>query len=181
MNKEIDLFADVENPSEDGLSRLSRLYRDRSRLSDRVEELKAELKVTEEELRILDEVQFPELFDEVGVTSFSVGNHHVTLQEKLYGSLPKDPGEQEEAMKLLKSHGGESLVKVSLSVDFNKGEAKHAARTAEAIKAAGYNPVVKETVHAQTLQKFGRDMIERGEVIDLKKLGLYHRRFVKIS
>lgn len=179
--QDFDIFEDTEAPDEGGLSRLAKMFQRRQELDDVVERLKAELAVATEELRDLDERQFPELFDEVGVTSFSVGNRKVELQEKLYGSLPKDEKEQSVALEILKAHGGESLMKVAVSVDFNKGEAEHAKQTAEMIRNAGYNPVVKETIHAATLQKFARDMLEKGEVIDLKALGLYHRRFIKIK
>lgn len=179
--QDFDFFEDTEAPDEGGLSRLAKMFQRRQELDDVVERLKAELAVATEELRDLDERQFPELFDEVGVTSFSVGNRKVELQEKLYGSLPKDEKEQSVALEILKAHGGESLMKVAVSVDFNKGEAEHAKQTAEMIRNAGYNPVVKETIHAATLQKFARDMLEKGEVIDLKALGLYHRRFIKIK
>lgn len=178
---DLNLFDVVESPDEGGLSRLAQMFQRRQELDEKAEALRAELKVAEEELRDLEERQFPELFDEVGVTSFSVGNRKVELQEKLYGSLPKDEEELSVALRILKEHGGESLMKVAISVDFNKGEAEHAKQTADLIKQAGYNPVVKETIHAATLQKFGRDMLEKGEVIDLKALGLYHRRFIKIK
>jgi len=178
---DLNLFDDVEGPDEGGLSRLSQMFQRRQELDEVVERLKAELQVATEELRDLDERQFPELFDEVGVSSFSVGNRKVELQEKLYGSLPKDEEELSVALGILKNHGGESLMKVAVSVDFNKGEAEHAKQTAELIKQAGYNPVVKETIHAATLQKFARDLLEKGEVVDLKALGLYHRRFIKIK
>lgn len=181
MIDDLDIFSDSEAPDESGLGRLSKMFHRRNELDEVVQRLEAELSVAKEELRDLDERQFPELFDEVGVTSFSVGNRQVKLEEKLYGSLPKDPDEQRQALLILKEHGGESLMKVSLSVDFNKGEADHARRTADLIHSAGYNPVVKETIHAATLQKFARDMMEKGEVIDLKALGLYHRRFIKIK
>lgn len=178
---DMDIFDDIDAPDEGGLSRLAQMFERRSALDMEIEALKADLKVKEEELRALDEVKFPELFDEVGVTSFTVGNRSVKLEEKLYGSLPKEPEEYQNAMRIIKDNGGEALIKVALSVDFNKGEAEHADRTAKLIQEAGYNPVVKETIHAATLQKFARECGEQGKVIDLKALGLYQRRFIKVK
>ena len=180
---DIDPFADaLDNaPSEDGLSRLSEMFRKRQELNDAIELMKVDLKEKEETLRKMDELQFPELFDEVGITSFSVGNRKVEVQEKLYGSLPKDEKDLEKALAILKANGGEALMKVMVSIDFNKGEADKAKETADLIKNAGFNPVVKESIHAATLQKWGREMTEKGAVIDLKEVGLYQRRFIKIT
>lgn len=179
---DIDIFDDVpDTPSEDGLSRLAKMFAKRQEVADEVERLKAELAVAQESLRDFDEKQFPELFDEVGVTSFSVGNHKVSVKEKLYGGLPKDDEERAHAMKILREHGGEVLMKMEVSASFNKGENDKAEEAAEAIRAAGFNPVVNESIHASTYQKWARDTLEKGVVLDLKALGLYHRRYVEIK
>lgn len=179
---EINPFDDIaDTPSEDGLSRLSRLFARRSEIADKVEALKAELSVAEEELRGIDEKDFPDLFDEVGVTSFKIGNRSVSVEEKLYGGIPKDAEGRARAMDILKANGGESLMKMNVSIAFNKGEDQKAKETAEEIKDMGLNPVVEESIHSATYQKWARDMLEAGTVIDLKALGLYHRRFVKIK
>lgn len=179
---DIDIFADADQgPSEDGLSRLSRMFSRRSELDDKIEGLKAELAVLSEELRGIDEKDFPELFDEVGVTSFTVGNRKVSVQEKLYGSIPKDEEGRARAMQILKDNKGLPLMKTEVSISFNKGEADKAKEAADKMKEEGFNPVVSESIHAATYQKWARDCLKDGVVLDLKALGLYHRRFVEIK
>lgn len=178
----LDIFDDVtEGPSEDGLSRLSRMFARRTEVQDKLEALQAEAKVLAEELRDLDERAFPELFDEVGVTSFKVGNRSVSVEEKLYGGVPKDPADREQAMRILKEHGGEALMKMNVSVAFNKGEDQAARDLAQRVHELGFNPTVDESIHSATYQKWARDLLEQGVPLDLKALGLYHRRFVKIK
>lgn len=178
----LDVFDDIpDSPSENGLSRLQNLFHRRQQAADEVERLKAELQVAEEALRDIEERQFPDLFDEVGVTGFSVGNHKVTVEEKLYGGLPKDPEERAIAMSILKAHGGESLMKMEVSVNFPKGQDEQARIAAALLESAGLNPVVDETIHGSTYQKWAREMLEQGVPLDLKALGLYHRRFIKIK
>lgn len=178
----VDIFDDVpEGPSEDGLTRLSRMFAQRSELDQQREALEAQLKVINEDLRRLDEVDFPELFDEVGVTSFTVGNRKVSVKEKLYGGLPKDAVERKQAFDIIKSLGGDSLIKAEVSVTLDKGEYERAKEIADGIAARGFNPVVAENIHSSTLHKWVREQLEAGSVLDIKALGLYHRRFVEVK
>ena len=178
----LDIFDDVpEAPSEDGLSRLSRMFARRQEIANRLEAAKAEVSVLENELRDLEEREFPELFDEVGITSFQVGNMKVSVEEKLYGGLPKDESERAIAMAILKEHGGDALMKMEVTVAFPKGEDSHAKAASAILESAGYNPVVEESIHGSTYQKWARECLEQGIPLDLKALGLYHRRFIKIK
>jgi len=178
----IDIFDDIpDSPSEAGLNRLQRLFARHQERVDVVERLRAELLVAEDELRDLEERQFPELFDEVGVTGFRVGNRMVTVEEKLYGGLPKNEGDRAVAMQILKEHGGEALMKTEVSVAFPKGQDEQARTAATLLESVGLNPVVEESIHGSTYQKWAREMLEQGIPLDLKALGLFHRRFIKIK
>lgn len=178
MNDDIDIFEDAEMPvHEDGLGRLSGLFARRTEVENRVEEAKAALKVAEEELRKIDEKDFPELFDEVGISSFKVGNREISVQEKLYGSLPKS----EEAKEYLRNHGGEGLFKTTIEMAFGKGEGPKASELAHELELRGLEPSVGESVHASTLQAWVREQLGQGVVLDLDTLGLYNRRFIKVK
>jgi hypothetical protein len=181
VNDDLNVFDDAPVATEAGLSRLQQMFERRMELDRRVEELKAELKQKEADLRKIDELDFPELFDEVGVTGFSVGNRHVTLEEKLYGSLPKEPEECERALETVRSLGGESIIKTNVAASFGKGESTRAKVAAQMLADAGFPVSVSEGIHASTYQAWVREMLANGHPLDLDELGIYNRRFVKIK
>jgi hypothetical protein len=181
---DIDIFADAESgPSEGQLGRLTGLFAKKQEIEGEIELLEAELKSKKDALRDLDEKQLPELMDEAGVNSFGAGNHQVTLQTKLYGSLPStDPQELQAALDELDRWGGTPLVKTSVSLSLPKGEAEMARDLQKRLaRYTGQTVQLKEAVHPSSLQSWARERLERGDNLDLRKLGLYRRRFVKVT
>lgn len=178
MPDDIDVFGDAEMPvNENGLGQLSKLYAHRANVSQTIEELKIQIKQAEGELREIDEKRFPDLFDQVGVTSFRVGNREISINEKLYGSLPSSA----EASAYLREQGGSGLFKTMVDVAFARGESEKARQLVERLEAAGLEPNLKESVHPQTLQAWTREQLAAGKMIDLDKLGLYNRRYVVVK
>jgi hypothetical protein len=183
MNDEIDVFGDAEPdlPEEGGLNRLSALYHRYARTDERIAEMKAELKILEADLRNIAEREFPDLFDEVGVTSFKVGNREVSLHEKLYGSIPSNPEDREAALEELGRHGGDKLLKSEVVVTWDKGHAQEAQKVQLELLDRGLPASLKENVHPMSLQAWAREQLEEGRDVNLDVLGLYNRRFVKVK
>ena len=177
-----EVFDDAEMPiSEQGLSRLQRLYTEREKIDSQVQEFTTALKANQERLREIDEKEFPELFDEIGVTSFGVNNRQITLKEKLYGSLPKNEEQRSEAIRVIESFGDSDIITANIELNFTKGEA-HLAKEAHALLLNNYyEPKIKETVHAQTLQAWVREKRSQGKDIDLNTMGCYLRRYIDIK
>ena len=178
---DIDIFEDSEMPSENGLSRLSKLYQRRAEKANEVDELRVRLKLAEEDLRSIDEDQFPKLFDEVGITSFEAGNRKISVKEKLYGSLPKDQQDRDAAIQEIVKLGGQAIIKTEIGLSFSKGEAERAAAIAKELREKGLDVDMKEGVHPMTFQAWARELLAKGTVLDMKKLGLYERRFIEVK
>lgn len=183
-----DWLDDVPNaPSSERLTDLTALFRVRQGIVDEIEDLEAQLTVKKEELRQLDEVRFPKLLDDAGVESFTVpsnkgeGTLKITVQEKLYGSLPKDPEERQVAMKELVRLKADGIFKAEVTAPFGKGQVEQARKVVELLKSNGVVAKLEETVHAQTLQAWAREQLRNGVVVDLDKLGLYNRRFITVK
>lgn len=179
---DIDPFEDIDTEvDEAGLSRLSQLFQRRSVLADEVERLEAELKVAKRDLTHIDEKEFPDLFEQVGIDSFKVGNREISVQEKLYGSLPSKPEERAAAMAELERAGGSGILKAEVSVTYSKGEMEIAEKVAQQLRDQGVPVVLKESAHPSTYQAWAREQLANGVDINLETLGLYNRRFIKVK
>ena len=179
---DIDIFDDTPEerlPTEGGLSRLGTLYKKWKDMEGHKAELEAELSVLGEELRLLTEVTFPELFDEVGITEFSVDGVRISVDQKLYGSLPKDEFEREEALDEILTHGGGDIIQPTVTVPFARSGREEALRLGEYLKQAGLTYQLKEDVNHMTYKSWAKEELENGTPLDLNRLGIWNRRFVK--
>lgn len=130
----------------------------------------------------------PALFDQVNTDRFGVPgwNADVVLEPVVHAAIKKDwPDEQQEAaFGELERIGGGDLVKVTLSVEFGKGELDMANALYLYIKRwneFGNRPVkMEKTVAWNTLTKFVREMLGRKVPMSLDKIGASVFRQCKI-
>lgn len=179
---EIDVFSDAADqtlPTEGGLSRLSRMYQRWCEMREQEALLSAQLAALGEERRLLEEVQFPELFDEVGVSEFKVGDIKLSVDEKLYGSLPKGEDEREAALQELGKWNGTDIIKPTVTVPFPKGDTDVAFEVVEFLKVRGLTYEFKEDVNHMTYKAWAKEELEKGTPLNLQVLGIHNRRFVK--
>lgn len=117
----------------------------------------------------------PELLAAAGTSSFTdqATGRVVDLSLMVTGSLSKDVTRRAEQLEYVKGLGGEALVKVKLTVNFERGEIEEARRMEAQLKAACYTPFVSEDIHAQTLMAWGRERIQNGMELEPEKAGLY--------
>lgn len=181
---DVDIFGDaVSEVSQDGLQRIADMLRARNKVNDEVQRLTAELKAASEDLSRYDELMFPELFDEVGVSAFEdeEGNR-LEVADKMYGSLPRtDPEKRQLAMEELHRHEGDGLIKSVISITYSKGETDMAHKTLALLAERDIPAQLNEDVHPQTLAAWARERLEAGDPISLETLGLRIRRALKIT
>ena len=106
------------------------------------------------------------------------------LSTLVKGSWPSDPERREKAVKWLKDHDADGILKTVLTARFPRSEAKRAEEALALVRPiCGKigDATLTATVHPQTLAKFARERIESGEEVDLETLGVFTRRMVKVS
>lgn len=141
--------------------------------------LEQELAAAKEARVRIQEVRLPELFTEAGMSEFTTDTGlRVAIRTKLYGSLKKG---DEDALAYLKDLGGEEIIRLVVDTKFPAGMIDKAREVYAILERAGYEPGYAETCHAQTLQKFARDKVESGEVVELRRLGLFERTFADVK
>ena len=87
------------------------------------------------------------------------------------------------ALKWLEEHEGRSIIKGTITAEFERGEdnSEKRNRAAEALSALSVDFVEQEGVHPQTLAAYARERIKNGEEVPLDLLGLYSGRMAKIT
>ena len=124
----------------------------------------------------------PAMMAEVGVDELSVpGQAKIKIKEFVSGSLPKEPGARDLAIKWLENHDGAALIKTEVSLTFGKAEHNVANALVEELKQRQFPVESSSGVHASTLQAFARECLKNGDEIDLETLGLYAGRIADIK
>ena len=151
-------------------------------LADSVASLEEALDAQKKALSLIEEKQLPEMMNAVGITEFKLDDGtKIGLAEAYTGSLPKDGEKKKAALALLKKYGVDGIVKSKVALEFGVTEHNLALNTFERLKAEGLPVMFDETVHPQTLAAMARERARNGEEIDTEALGLYVRRYAKLT
>lgn len=151
-------------------------------LQQRIENGEALLKELKEQLREIETKDIPEIFKEMGVPSLELDDGvKCKVSKFVSGSIPKDPDEKKKAFALLRKLKGGDLIKNTLTAKFARGENSIALAALKDLKSKGIAVEKEQSVHAQSLQKFARELIEEGTSADLSVLGIYQGSKAKIT
>ena len=143
------------------------------------------------ELTEIVEDKLPTLMNQVGLSDFTIENGvKVSAGVKVFASLPneeKDPEGFRAALAYLEELGGGDLAKRIVTIEFNKEDASLAQKAIELLnrtfnsKQLAYPVTAKVTVHWTTLTSWCRAEREKGNMIELAKLGGYAKNIASIK
>lgn len=180
------LFEDAVHVSADAESRLTAALRQLAATYAEIAGLEAAIKQQEEKLQRLLKQELPEAMGDARQAKMTLENG-MTLERKhiLSGNWPQDHDNIQRAIDWLSKPevDGESLLKATVKVEFDKGDRDAAqqffrvAETNNAKRKATYS----ESVHYQTLNAFFRDCHKRGIPIPLEVFNGYSGWTVEIS
>jgi len=143
-------------------------------LMEEIEGIEQLLKLKTGRLHELRMTIIPEAMAAVGLDEFKMPDgKSVKVETFVQGSIPKDEERRKEAFATLNSYGGEELIRTLVSLSFGKSEHNVALSLAADIRKAGFEPILDETVHPQTLMAFVREKLAAGEDIEPAKLGCF--------
>jgi hypothetical protein len=156
------------------------LVQEGAELEETIESLNEALKAQVGRYNRIKQKLLPDAMKSAGLGNFTTEDGRVKVKKENYvsGSLPKEEHDKVFALEYLAEIGGADLIKNQLSVDFSKGEDNAAkaiyALVAEQLKEMKIEvePTLKESVHAQSLQAFGRQLLRAGHNFQPEKLGL---------
>jgi hypothetical protein len=176
-----DMLADSQNlPSDQGLSKVSRLAEELIDKEEEVKEAEARLKILKEQARDIAERQLPDAMAEVGMAKFVLTDgSEVTV--KPYYSAKIGDDKRDECFNWLQDHGHEALIKDEVSVTFNKGEHERAEEFKTQLEQQGIEYNGKMGVHPQTLTAFVREQVESGAEFPLELFNVYIGQIAKVK
>lgn len=174
----MDLAAEMHNdttlrlPTPDELGRIGELAQKQLDLQIECEEMAEVLKNKQQALRVISEVELPEVMLSCNCSEFKLANGRKILVQKYYsGSISEDNAES--AFSWLHAHNHDSLIKNEIKLNFGKGEDAKAAELVKTLVNAGYEPVNKVTVHPMTLKAFIKEQVESGADFPLELFHAY--------
>ena len=176
-----DMLADRQNlPSDQGLSKVSRLAEELIDKEEEVKEAEARLKILKEQARDVAERQLPEAMAEVGMAKFVLTDgSEVTVKPYYSAKIGED--KRDECFNWLQDHGHEALIKDEVSVTFNKGEHERAEEFKSQLEQQGIEYNGKMGVHPQTLAAFVREQVESGAEFPLELFNVYIGQIAKVK
>jgi hypothetical protein len=176
-----DMLADSQNlPSDQGLSKVSRLAEELIDKEEEVKEAEARLKILKEQARDIAERQLPDAMAEVGMAKFVLTDgSEVTVKPYYSAKIGED--KRDECFNWLQDHGHEALIKDEVSVTFNKGEHERAEEFKSQLEQQGIEYNGKMGVHPQTLTAFVREQVESGAEFPLELFNVYIGQIAKVK
>jgi len=175
---------EISAPSGDQLKSIEQLASHAYELVQLIDTHEAALKAAKAELMELTHNALPDAMSAAGTSSFVTDKGvKVTVKDIVTGTLPKDEQKRQEALDWIESHDGKSIIKGTITAEFERGvgNAEKRNQTAEALSNLNVPFVEGETVHPMTLASFAREKIKNGEEVPLELLGLWAGRRAKVE
>jgi len=161
-----------DGPSDNALSKVSDLAQKQVNLQQRVEELEADLKMTKESLRTVQEQELPDALAETGLSEIKlIDGTKVTVSEFVSAHISK--ARADEAHEWLVDNGYADIIKHEVSVRFNKEEDALAHSAVDALRSQGLAPTDKRSVHPSTLRAWAKEQTQRGVDIPESLFGIF--------
>ena len=158
------------------LAQVAKLAKQQLAAEHEVELKELELKTAKEKLRVICEETIPSTMEELGLEKVETKDGlTVEVKDTLRASITK--ANESGAFAWLRGHGHAALIKQQLVVI--PADAKE--RTALEKKLAKHQYEAKDSVHANTLSAWVREMMEKGETVPEKLLGVYRQRVSKVT
>lgn len=172
----IDYESETQSgPNQDQLAVISGLAQQQLKLERDLAKLEQEMKDKAKALRKIQEQDLPDAMLAAGCKGYTLSTGEgITIKEDISASLSE--GKKGPAIAWLKEHGFGDIVSDDVAVSFGKGKEDEARETVDLLKAHGLIPVLKTNVNTATLKSLIRELLEKGEEVDLELLGAYQWR-----
>jgi len=135
-----------------------------------VDKAEEKLKEAKEYARTIREETIPAAMQEMGVESITLNTgQKLSVKQEVYAQIPS--AQKAQAYKWLDDNGFGGIIKISVKVDYGKGEQEDAVALMEELQARGLNADGDQAVNAMTLKAFLKEQISKGTDIPLELFG----------
>jgi hypothetical protein len=160
------------------LSELAKEIEKQMAMEKEVEELRAQLKDKEDQLRELSEKTIPTIMDEIGLSSFSL-NSGTKIETYCFFRGTFNEENAENALDWLRETGNEGIVKYQFSINASDKEVLEKVR--DISKTDSVSLQIKPTIHPSTLSAFIREQVSSGADFPQELFKTYIGRKTRIS
>ena len=169
-----------EIPTEEKLAFLAKKAEDLIVLEDAIAEIEENLAEMKRQKRVLDEVEIPDIMNEIGMTQFKLSNGlKLTVKPVFRGKINEENAD--EAFAWLESQGHGGIVKGQLIVEYRLNNKEDISKIAALADELEYSHRDKLDVHFMTLSAFLKDQITSGMDVPRDLLGVWTGFSTKIS
>jgi uncharacterized small protein (DUF1192 family) len=166
--------------SNDQLKSISALADRQVHLEQEVQQLEAQLKQKQEELRQVAERDLPTKMDEVGMKEFTLSDgRKVSIKEELKASIPKH--RKNDAADWLLQYGLGSLVKEQVAVNFEAGEDDKVQTVVNQLREQGFPATVAKDMNTNSVKSALKELRGQGVDVPMELFGAYDLRQSKIQ
>lgn len=164
------------------LGEVGELARKQMMIEDEIERLEEQLKAKKQELQTIATKTLPDAMTKVGLDEFKLTNGAEITVSPFYSVSLKDEN-KEKALAAMRKAGYGSLIKHGFEVDFPSGQDKAATQFKKSLQKDHRVFSESEGIHAQTLKKFIRSVVEDGnpKKIDLSLFNAFIGRKASIK
>lgn len=159
------------------LTTLVKLLQDQEKECDRLNE---ELGKASNKLRDVRMERIPNLFDQLGLSQIKLATGETVEVKRTFAAHISEKN-WPAALKWLRKHGHEAIVKHDVTVKLKKGEEDQHRSLVAKLNDGGFSYADKEGIHPGTLKAFVTEQIESGEDLPMETFGVYPVRMTKVS
>jgi hypothetical protein len=153
-------------------TRIANYVREMRDLSTRIEDFEHEISRLKAQRAELEMKKIPDALLEAGLSEITT-LEGLRVSTQLYvGAIPAE--RKQEAFTWLDNNGHGSIIKRTVSVNFDKGSTEAAKKAEEAIKELGLDPRSSLDVHYQTWKAFAKEQTNKGRTLPFENWGVFY-------
>lgn len=173
-------FVGVGHNSENELTELSKLAEAQHAAEVKVDRIEADLKIAQEELRVIAEKKIPEKMEALGLSTYSTNTGiHVKIAEKIRASLAVE--NRPKGYAWLEENGFGGMIKSQAVIAFKRDQLEEANEFVDALRKAGKLANLERKVEPATLTAFVKEQLSQGKELPLEVFGVFRQRIAKVE
>lgn len=171
--------------TEHAFALLAQLSAEELELAGRVADAEDAVKLAKEAYRDVTERRLPEAMADLGLSEVALADgSRVSVKRAIRASVPAakdDPTRRARALEWLVANGHGGVVKNLVEVDLPRGSETAAANLAAELLGRGLAASHERDVHAGTLSKLVRELLEEGRSVDTTLINVFDQRVASIK
>ncbi len=172
-------FKEQAAPTDEAFAPLNAMVIEARETQAEIARLERELEAKTKHLAGIIYVRLPALMQGMGLSEFKTTDGlEISVKEEVEAHISKE--NQGTAHKWLDENGHGGIIKRDITVSFNKEQAEAAKTLLAELQTKFAGVASKQSVHAQTLKAWAKEMLGNGAAFPMEMFGIFRRKVAKI-